>query len=281
MVFRTAPCASSSGLARRRIACSWWWRRNPDRAAVFGAITVEGNVSVGEDVIRRELTFHEGEEYRLSEITESQRGCTSCELFQFANITPRLPEDRSPRSPRGCHGGRRKTSPAAAGARLRLRGESARRVNWRHVNFTGGARTMDTEAKWSSLEQGFRGTFTSRFCSGPACRLMLRERHGGRRSRVQIPQQRRPRDARQAVRPWARTGFERGVRNQMRISFINEYENYAITRGALNDPTLRDELIALGLDPVTGKGNGTALCGGVRFRPGYVRATAGSRGRGT
>ena len=39
--------------------------------AVFGAITVEGDVSVDEDVIRRELAFREGDLYQLSRITET------------------------------------------------------------------------------------------------------------------------------------------------------------------------------------------------------------------
>ena len=68
---------------------------DPGPPAVFGVITVDGNVSVGDDVIRRELTIHQGDEYRLSAITESQRKLYGLELFEFANITPRLPEDRS------------------------------------------------------------------------------------------------------------------------------------------------------------------------------------------
>ncbi len=39
--------------------------------AVFGAITIEGDVSVDEEVIRRELAFAEGDLYQLSQITET------------------------------------------------------------------------------------------------------------------------------------------------------------------------------------------------------------------
>ena len=42
--------------------------------------------------------------------------------------------------------------------------EKARgRINWRHVNFFGGARTGEVEAKASSLEQGVRGSFLEPF----------------------------------------------------------------------------------------------------------------------
>ncbi|MEO5739169.1 MAG: POTRA domain-containing protein, partial [Vicinamibacterales bacterium] len=127
--------------------------------AVFGAISTEGIVSVDEDVIRRELAFREGDLYQLSRITESQRRIYGLELFQFVNVAPRLPEDRSPRVPvvvtvaEGKH--RRLQLAAGYGSEERARG----RINWRHVNFGGGARTGEVEAKASSLEQGLRGSF--------------------------------------------------------------------------------------------------------------------------
>ena len=43
----------------------------------------------------------------------------------------------------------------------------------------------------------------------------------------------------------------------MSFSVIREYERYAIAESALADPTFRDELIALGLNPETGRGAGT------------------------
>jgi len=49
----------------------------------------------------------------------------------------------------------------------------------------------------------------------------------------------------------------RGVRNEVRFSLINEHENYGITNSALQDLSLRDQFIALGLDPTKGSGNGT------------------------
>jgi outer membrane protein insertion porin family len=142
-------------------------------AAVIGIITVDGNVSVGDDIIRRELTVHQGDQYRLSGITESQRRLYALELFEFANITPRLPEDRSREVPvvvTVAEGKHRKLQLALGyGSEEKARA----RVNWRHVNFTGGARTMDTEAKWSSLEHGFRGTFTEPYMFKPGVSLKL------------------------------------------------------------------------------------------------------------
>jgi outer membrane protein insertion porin family/translocation and assembly module TamA len=40
------------------------------------------------------------------------------------------------------------------------------------------------------------------------------------------------------------------------MTYVNEWEDYTISNEALMDPTFRDELIALGLDPRTGTGSG-------------------------
>jgi outer membrane protein insertion porin family/translocation and assembly module TamA len=41
------------------------------------------------------------------------------------------------------------------------------------------------------------------------------------------------------------------------LKYTNEYERYTVSEEARNDPTFRDDLIALGLDPETGEGRGT------------------------
>ena len=225
--------------------------------AVFGAITVEGDVSVDENVIRRELAFNEGDQYQLSRITETQRRLYNLELFQFANVVPRLPEDRSPQVPvvvtvaEGKH--RRLQLAGGYGSEEKARG----RINWRHVNFGGGARTGEVEAKASSLEQGLRGSFTEPFLfqRGLSLRLsgstwwadepVYEYRSSGGRIGLTKDFSR------------ASVGSERGVRNTLSATLIQEYEDYTIAPTVLNDPSFRDELIALGLDPETGRGSGT------------------------
>ena len=225
--------------------------------AVFGAITIEGDVSVGEEVIRRELAFREGELYQLSRVTESQRRIYSLELFQFVNVAPRLPEDRSTQVPvvvtvaEGKH--RRLQLAAGYGSEEKARG----RINWRHVNFGGGARTGEVEAKASSLEQGLRGSFSEPFLFQRGVSLRL---SGSTWWADEPVYEYRSSGGRIGLsKEFSRAGIggERGVRNLLSATLIQEYEDYTIAPTVLADQTFRDELIALGLDPETGRGSGT------------------------
>jgi outer membrane protein assembly complex protein YaeT len=225
--------------------------------AVFGAISIEGDVSVDEEVIRRELAFSEGDLYQLSRITESQRRIYSLELFQFANVVPRLLENRPTEVPIVV------TVAESKHRRLQLAGgygseEKARgRIIWRHLNFGGDARVGEVEAKASSLEQGLRGSFTEPFLFQRGLSLRL---SGSTWWANEPVYEYRSSGGRIGVsKDFSRAGFgaERGIRNVVSATLIQEYEDYTIAPAVLEDQTFRDELIALGLDPETGRGSGT------------------------
>ena len=233
--------------------------------AVFGAITIEGDVSVDEDVIRRELAFNEGDLYQISRITETQRRIYALELFQFVNIAPRLPEDRSARVPmvvtvaEGKH--RRLQLAGGYGSEEKARG----RINWRHLNFGGDARVGEVEAKASSLEQGLRGSFTEPFLFQRG--LSLRLSGSSWWANEPVYEYRSSGGRIGLTKDFSRAGFgpERGIRNVVSATVIQEYEDYTIAPEVLEDRTFRDELIALGLDPETGRGSGTVAALEVDF----------------
>ena len=58
----------------------------PGPTAVFGPLTISGESSVGEEVIRRQLAFGPGDPFKRSRIVESQRRLYGLELFDFVNI---------------------------------------------------------------------------------------------------------------------------------------------------------------------------------------------------
>jgi outer membrane translocation and assembly module TamA len=64
---------------------------------------------------------------------------------------------------------------------------------------------------------------------------------------------------------------DRFTRNELRTSYIREFEDYSISNEALADLSLRPALIALGLDPRTGTGQGTLSA----VELGFERNTSG------
>jgi outer membrane protein insertion porin family/translocation and assembly module TamA len=225
-------------------------------AALFGPVEIVGNSSVDDEVIRRQLTFKPGQRFRLGRLQESQRRLYGLELFEFVNVESVESIDQAAEVPvrvtvtEGKH--RKLTFGFGYGTEEKLRGT----VNWRHVNFFGGARTAGVEAKWSSLDRGVRlnlfepyflrpgMTVTASaqgwFSNEPAYEL---ETLGGRVTLSQVFSDDRPRSARPAL-------------TTASVSIIREREDYTITEEAQNDPTLHDDFIALGLDPTTGSGGG-------------------------
>ena len=128
-------------------------------------------------------------------------------------------------------------------------------IDWRHVNFFGGARTAGVQARYSALDKGVRVNFKEPYFFGPRNDFTLTgqswhtdepaftlDSNGGRAT---------------VTRRFRRTGgpvLGSRPNTTLSLTYINEYETYSISNEALDDPTFRDDLIALGLDPRTGTG---------------------------
>jgi outer membrane translocation and assembly module TamA len=100
----------------------------PGTLAHFGPIEIEGEKSVGENIVRRPAHLQRSEVFSRREMRESQRKLYNLELFQFANIESKEGQDAAAR--RGadaCDGRRGQASAADDGHRLRFRGEGAPR----------------------------------------------------------------------------------------------------------------------------------------------------------
>jgi outer membrane protein assembly complex protein YaeT len=243
----------------------------PGRLAYVGRIEISGPQSVNERIVRRQLTFRRGQLFEQSKLRESQRRLYSMELFNFVNIEAIKTPDPAPAgaAPAGdvpageadqvatrvtvTEGKHRKVNFGAGyGTTEKLRGE----IDWRHVNFFGGARTAGIFARYSAIDRGVRLNFRqpyffsprysfgmsgqSWFSDEPAYRLTTT---GGR---VTV--------AREFTR--SRSVLAARQTTTLALTYANEWEDYAISNEALADPTFRDDLIALGLDPRTGTGRG-------------------------
>ena len=229
----------------------------PGEFARFGNVVVQGNTTVDQQIILKQLAFRKGDPFKLTAIQTSQRRLYTLELFQFANVevgdvsttpgevTTKVTVVEAPH--------RQFTFGVGYGSEDHARTDA----KWRHVNFLGGARTAGVEAKYSALERGLRLSFgepslvggvslaasgQSWYASNPAYTLRTT---GGRVGVLR---------ASSVGDPLA--GGTR-ARNSLSMSVAREYESYRVSESALADSTFRPTLISLGLNPLTGEGRGT------------------------
>jgi outer membrane protein insertion porin family/translocation and assembly module TamA len=256
----------------------------PGTRAYFGQTTVEGSQAVGEKVVLRSLLFKPGDLYRLSVLRESQRKLYSLELFEFVNVAP--VQDAAGNAAGNANGSA--TSKAQTDSRQVVNGqlpqaedqgddpvgqvvpmkvtvtdakhqrlrfsvgygteENVRaEVQYRRLNFLGGARSGGVHAKWSAIERGVRADFREPHFFGPrwsasldvqqwyADELIYRAISSGGNFTV---------------------AYQPGTLNTFSVTGTSIFQSSRISNEALEDLSLRDELIALGLDPRTGMQDG-------------------------
>ncbi len=239
------------------------FRAEPGPLAHFGAVEISGNSSVGAGVIERQLTFRPGDLYRRSVVQNSQRRLYGMELFQFVNVETLNPEKQEAEV--------RTRVTVAEGKHQRVNfgigygtEEKARADGqYRHVNFLGGARSAGVHARWSSLDRGLRLDFNQPYFFGPRNALSA----DAQQWLTIVP-------AYESLVTGGKVTMTRRPNPQVSwsVSMISERNSSAIKPEALLDLTLRDDLIALGLDPTTGRQDGTLNA--VAFD--YQRSTADS-----
>ena len=245
--------------------------------ARYGPISITGNMGVGEDVIRRALAFHEGEPFSLSRIEQSQRRLYDLGLFQLVNVDTVRDEARAGEVPMRVTVAeaqpRQLRFSAGYGTEERVRGET----KWTHLNFFGGARTASVEGKWSSLDRGVRTEFRQPYVFAPSLALGLSGQRwfadepayqldtlGGRLTMT------RDLGQRDAV-------AGRGARSSVSASLNYEAEEFVIATDVLADLSVRDQLIATGLDPRTGAGRGRLTAMAIDFSRSTTSSVLDSR----
>ena len=225
--------------------------------AVFGPTEVVGNRGISPELVRRQLEYKQGELYKGSLVEASQRRLYGLEVFQFVNLERvETPQQESPVTMRAT---------VAEGKHQRLTGgvgygsEEKFRVDgeYRNLNAFGGARSAEVHARWSSLDRGIHAQIRQPSFLVSEATLMA----DGQNWYTYTP-------AYNSVTTGGRGifSYESWHHNSYLVTFTGEHDSSSIADSALNDLSLRDELIALGLDPRTGEQNGTLYSLGFDFR---------------
>lgn len=224
----------------------------PGPVAYFGTVEIAGNSSVGDRVIERQLSFKPGDLYRRSLVQESQRRLYAMELFQFVNVESLNPEQQQERLNTRVTVAEGKHQRVNLGVGYGTEEKARADGQYRHVNFLGGARSAGVRARWSSLDRGVRLELTQPYFFRPSLSL------GG--------------DAQQwytytpAYRSAVTGGkatltHRKGAGFSWAVSMSSERNSTSIASNVLANPALYEQLyadlIALGLDPTTGRQEGT------------------------
>jgi outer membrane protein assembly complex protein YaeT len=223
------------------------YEAKPGPSASFGQVEIVGNRSVDDDVIRRELVYRPGQAFRRDRLQESQRQLYALELFQFATVDIVDPEQQQPEV-------RTRVTVAEAkhqrvefsfgyGTEEKLRGE----LTWKNLNFMGGARSLGARTAWSSLTRGAQLDLVQPYIFHSRLKLVF-DGHYWHNT--------------EPAYTLSAAGGRVGVLGDidrvttMSLSFWSEDQRSQVTEAALQDLSLRDELIALGIDPVSGEQGG-------------------------
>ena len=222
-----------------------------------GPVDVEGNTSVSDNVVIRQLTFRPNWRYRVSQLQESQRKLYSLETFQFANIEPVIKEGEQPEIvpvkvtvTEGKH--RKVNFGLGYGSEEKARAS----IDWRHVNFFGGARTLQLEGAYSALSKGGRVNLRQPYVFSPRISLFLTGQSWKRNEPAYDLTTYGGRVTLERTFPRPGPFSRRTAASSLSLTYTDEYQTYQVTEEALHAPDFIKTLIALGLDPLNGTARG-------------------------
>lgn len=239
--------------------------------ARYGEIEVQGNTAISDNVVKRQLTFRPNGLFRLGQLQDSQRKLYSLETFQFANIEPVITEGEQPEivpvKITVTEGKPRKVN-FGLGYGSEEKGRAS--IDWRHVNFMGGARTLQFEGKYSSLSQGGRVNFKQPYLFSPRVGLFLSGQSWHRNEPAYKLNTNGGRLTVERTLPRPGPFSRRSAASSVSMTYTNEFQSYQVSELALRTPSFAKTLISLGLDPLNGTARG--LLSSIDFD--YHRSTA-------
>ena len=231
----------------------------PGTQARYGQIDVEGNTTVGDDVVKRQLAFRPNWRFRLSQLQDSQRKLYGLETFQFANIEPIIKEGEQPEivpvKVTVVEGKHRKVHFGAGyGSEEKARAS----IDWRNVNFLGGTRTLQFEGKYSALSKGGRVNFRQPYLFSPRVSLLVSGQSWHRNEPAYTLNTNGGRLTVERTFPRPGPFSRRSAASSISLTYTNEFQRYQVSQQALDTPSFLKTLISLGLDPLNGTARGLA-----------------------
>jgi outer membrane protein insertion porin family len=217
----------------------------------FGDLEVRGLERTKSVVLRRALTFKPGDLYRTSDVLTSQRRLNQFGAFEFAHIAP-VQADKDaevPVLPMVVTVAEARPHRFEVGVGYGTEDRARASVEYRNSNFFGNGSQWVGNARFSKVLRGAGfgydhpyllrsgGTLTANAGAWWTNETIFTSRSAG--GNIGVSHQ-----------------FGRRGEVKIRTRYRNEDLTYQVREEVLRDLSSVDERIALGLDPVTGKGDG-------------------------
>jgi len=229
----------------------------PGTLTRYGQIEISGNHSVSDRVIERQLLFRPSQRYSLSRVQESQRRLYDLGTFQFANIVSNVPEGQQPDVvPIKVTVTEAKPHKVTFGAGYGSEEKVRATFDWQALNWYGGARTLEVQTRYSRISSGVRTNFRQPYLFSPQYDMLASGQwwHDAEPAYTLNTEGGRVTFERALARPGST--LRRNGSLALSTTITEEYQSYTVSEEALTTPGFRNTLIALGLDPRTGKGSG-------------------------
>ena len=219
----------------------------PGKLAHFGPTTVQGNETVTDHVILRQVTFKPGDIYRRSRVQDLQRRLYGMALFQFVNVEPVDVEQQPDVVPTRITVAEGPHQRVNLGVGYGTEEQARVDAEYHRLNFFGGAREAGAKARWSSLDRGLQLDFTQPYLFEPHTSLHV------------VGQQwysYTPAYNSRITGVTATATYRLRQRTTASVSFTSEFDASSIAPAVQSNLALRNNLIALGLNPETNEQRG-------------------------
>jgi len=130
----------------------------PGPLCYFGAVSIKGKTPTPERVIRRKLTFKEGDIFSLKELYDSQHRIYGLDLFKSVILTPEEVPQGERKIPITIEVQEKKQRSLKVGLGYGDEDEIRARLGLRFRNFLGDGRILDLDTKYSRLEYRVEST---------------------------------------------------------------------------------------------------------------------------
>ena len=123
----------------------------PGPIAVFGATEVKGTDTVDPEIITRELTYHAGETYSQSKISESRDKLLALDLFASVRIGPAETQGTPTVVPMEVEVTEKSHREVRLGVGWGTEDRFRAQLQWRHLNWLGDGRRLSITGRYSSI----------------------------------------------------------------------------------------------------------------------------------